>query len=162
MGWRGFTLIELVVVMVIMAILMAIGTLQFNRYTTKNTIETDAKNIYGLLSKARSEAFTWKAERSVVISTTPTPQCKIYPTLTGSGSAIETVKLKSAVTGDVNQVIAFDLRGVANGAKVVCMEPNVNPAAIDSVVITETTIQLAKRRNTRECVFGNSTTFRLQ
>lgn len=52
----GFTLIELVMVIVIAAILMAVGVPSFQTITTNNRIATDTNQLVSSLTLARSEA----------------------------------------------------------------------------------------------------------
>lgn len=64
----GFTLIELVVVIVISAILMAVGVPSFQTITTNNRIAADTNQLVSSLTLARSEAIKRGAEVSVCMS----------------------------------------------------------------------------------------------
>ncbi len=155
MTQRGFSLIELIVVIAIIATLLAIATLQFNQYTTKSTIEKEVRAMYADLMKARSEALMQKVNRSVVFTAS---QYSIFPTTDGSGTAIEIGALQVPVTFPAT--FSFDSRGLAceigaspteqgtpwaqGTERLICVVPSGNPAAIDGILITTTSIQMGK------------------
>ena len=53
---RGFTLIELMVTLVVLAILLGIGVPSFTEWVRKSRIQAATSNYTGLLAQARSEA----------------------------------------------------------------------------------------------------------
>ena len=57
---RGFSLIELIVVMAIAVILFAIGIPMYASWSKKTQVKKDIYNIYSLLNDARVKAFTMK------------------------------------------------------------------------------------------------------
>lgn len=65
---RGFTLIELIVVMVILGILLSIGALQFNDYVRKSAIERQTRELLAEFNSARSESIFRKRPHAVLIS----------------------------------------------------------------------------------------------
>jgi type IV fimbrial biogenesis protein FimT len=74
----GFTMTELVIVMVIVAILAAIGIPSFKYVTTSNRMSSEINLLLGDMQFARSEAI--KEGQTVTICsspnpTSPTPQC---------------------------------------------------------------------------------------
>lgn len=68
----GFTLVELLVVMVIVVILMAIGAPSYRYVTTANRVSTEANTLLGDLQYARSEAVREGQPVTVCISKTGT------------------------------------------------------------------------------------------
>lgn len=68
----GFTLVELLVVMVIVVILMAIGAPSYRYVTTANRVATEANTLLGDLQYARSEAVREGQPVTVCISKTGT------------------------------------------------------------------------------------------
>ena len=59
---RGYSLLELIIVMSILAIMSYLGINYILSSLEKNKIEKDLKNIYGLLQEARIKAFSHKKE----------------------------------------------------------------------------------------------------
>jgi prepilin-type N-terminal cleavage/methylation domain-containing protein len=144
---NGFTLIELLVVVVIIGVLLAIGTLQFSRYSKKANMEAQVKTMYSDILDIRTQALFRKADRSIVGSAN---QFKAYPTPDGTGTELLEKTLKYAVQFQYPNV-AFGNGGVAiiNGDPAltdmaICVTPSGNPAAIDSIVIKPTSIRMGK------------------
>lgn len=59
---RGFTLIELAVVLTISAIIMWLGYSNFRRWSESSSIEGDIQKMYSEIQKERVKAFTQKLE----------------------------------------------------------------------------------------------------
>ena len=66
----GFSLIELLITITIMAIVISASTLSFNTWTRKSTIEKQTRELYTDLSEARSNAFTQKKVYGIVLQPT--------------------------------------------------------------------------------------------
>ena len=57
---KGFTLLELLIVIAMMAVLLAIAIPAFSKWVKKYNIESDTKKIYAFLQEARAKAFAEK------------------------------------------------------------------------------------------------------
>jgi prepilin-type N-terminal cleavage/methylation domain-containing protein len=66
---KGFTLIEVVIVITIIGILLAIGTLNFNAWVKKYTIEAQVREMASDLSDARLMAIKMKQRHLVTLNT---------------------------------------------------------------------------------------------
>ncbi|HEY6871483.1 MAG TPA: type II secretion system protein [Geobacteraceae bacterium] len=151
MRQRGFTLVELVLVIAIMATLLGLATVQFSQYTTKANIEKQVREMYADLMNARSEALLQKKNRSVAMTAA---QFALYTSINGTGTPILKKALKYPVTHGAEIPFYFDSRGVTRNkdgipwqpgtTETVCVTPAGNPAAIDSLLITATGIQMGK------------------
>jgi prepilin-type N-terminal cleavage/methylation domain-containing protein len=65
----GFTLVELMVVVALIAIILAMVTLSFTQLNDKYTVESNIKELYSLLMRARNEAATTNIPRFVRLNT---------------------------------------------------------------------------------------------
>lgn len=145
----GYSLIEVLIVLTIMGTLLALGTLQFNRFITKGTIERQTRELYSDFMAARTAAVTQRTSKTVVI--TPTSVTFVSGEL-GGGTKTKTMSKPITWAGkapaDSEKVIIFDERGtfdiVGNGNTTICVEPSVEDAQVDSIVIFSTRIHLGK------------------
>lgn len=64
----GFSLVELIVVLVLLGILMSIATLNFNQWMNKSNLETQVRKMVIDLSEIRVMAFTTKKRHSFTIN----------------------------------------------------------------------------------------------
>lgn len=154
----GFTLVEILVVVAIIGTLLTIGTLQFNSYFAKNAIERQTRELYSDFMNARSAAVTQHASKTVII--TPT---KVTFNATGPGGSTVTKTMSKPITWtgrgiDTEKTITFDERGiffVNNGNTTICVEPSVENAQVDSIVLFTTRIHLGKLDFESECKSDN-------
>jgi len=67
MGVRGFSLMELMVVLAIFATLLSIATLDFNAMTKKAQIERQTRELFADLNQARTDSFFVKKRHKLVM-----------------------------------------------------------------------------------------------
>jgi prepilin-type N-terminal cleavage/methylation domain-containing protein len=132
---RGFTVIELMTVMVIAAILLVIAAPSFNDMLAKRRLEGQANELVTDLSYAKSEAV--QRNRSVFLRTHPTSNtcyiigalpdpagtadcsCDATPRCSGGATELKTVLLGNGVTVTSNRRITFEpVRGTANAESI--------------------------------------------
>jgi len=68
---NGFTLIELMVVIAIVAILLGMGIASYNNWKKKYDIENDTKRIFSALTEARIKTFSEKRVYGITWSENP-------------------------------------------------------------------------------------------
>jgi type IV fimbrial biogenesis protein FimT len=160
MRQNGFSLVELIVVLVIITTLLAIATLQFNNYTRKSNIEKQVRTMYTDVLTARSQALLQKKSRAIMVTAT---QFSVYSSVSLSGPPLQQTTLQYPV--NTSNIISFDSRGVAHitafpysstnandpvdqttlaAIPAICVSPVGNPAACDSIIINATNIQMGK------------------
>ena len=145
----GFSLVEILVVLTIMGTILAIGTLQFNLFMTKGTIERQTRELYADFMAARTAAVTQHTSKTVVI--TPTSVTFVSADL-GGGTTTKTlakpITWAGKASGDAQKVIIFDEQGafdvVNNGNTTICVKPTLEKAQVDSIVLFSTRIHLGK------------------
>ena len=145
MGRNGFTIIELIVVIAIMASLIAIGTLQFNTYSRKSSIENQTRAMLADLMMVRGEAMYEKRRRAVQLTAT---SFAIYSSDVATGTPTQVRTLANGISSnDLGNPMIFDSRGLLTdaGDRTICIEPNNNPGFSDSLVVATTRIQIGKR-----------------
>lgn len=157
MNSRGFTLIEMVVVMAVIAILASIATLNWNRMIVKSAIEGQIRTVHTEMMRLRLEALYAKRERRVeFVGKT----FNIYSSDVKTSSPLEVKTFKYPFDKDIDFI--FNTSGMASGSNgSVCVNPYVdlahaNDAAVDSLVVSAGRITLGKRTG-GECVSNDIT-----
>ncbi|HEY6838611.1 MAG TPA: prepilin-type N-terminal cleavage/methylation domain-containing protein [Geobacteraceae bacterium] len=147
---NGFTLVEVVVVMAIIATLMVIATLNFREFSRKCGIENQTKMLYVDLMKLRSHALFERQHHAVKL--TPT-LFAIYSSHEASGEPIARRHLRYPITNS-EIVLNFNERGLLDGSfgRSICTSDDASPAAYDSLVVFTTRIQMGKREHGGACV----------
>lgn len=67
-GDAGFTIVELVVVVAIIATLLTIGTVEFNSWMTKNRVESQVNKMVTDFNELRLRAITRKQRHSITLN----------------------------------------------------------------------------------------------
>lgn len=150
---RGFTIVELVVVVSIMAILLTIGSLNFSEMQRKSKVEEQVRSIYSTLTDVRLQAMYTKTPRAVTV--VGSTLC-IYATddTTAAPSSVVTLAFPMVIGPGAGAVV-YDASGVVNSVeRAICVEPgNVaeNPGNTDSTIISAVRTYIGKRRSGGAC-----------
>lgn len=150
---RGFTIVELVVVVAIMAILLTIGSLNFSEMQRKSKVEEQVRSIYSTLTDIRLEAMYTKTPRAVTVVGS---SLRIYATDDTTVAPSSVVNLAfPMVIGPGAGAVIYDASGVVNTAdRAICVEPGnaaENPGNMDSTIISTVRTYMGKRRPGGAC-----------
>jgi prepilin-type N-terminal cleavage/methylation domain-containing protein len=180
----GFSLIELLVVMIITGILATLGTVSFTGWVRKHDIESQVREMYTDLMNARLTAMHQNRTHFITLSTN---QMRAYedndPAPNGDGSltlgsdnplclwerkrddAVDTAcpfsgslsykNLKFPATWNGTATLEFNARGLSNSDKSICVFSTHNPS-YDCIVVSTTRIRMGKLINqSGGCNSGN-------
>jgi len=147
----GFTLIELIIVIALIAILSGIGTFQFTQYSRKSAIEKQTKTLYGDLMELRSKSIFEKKSRGLRLTATG---YSIYSSATMTVNPVETKTLTVPITWNNSADIILNNRGFVQATLSSVCTTNANSANVDSLVVSESRIRMGKLKEGTTC--GNT------
>lgn len=151
---KGFTLVEVLVVLAILGILFSIGTLQFGKMVQSSNIEKDIKELYSDLMSARINAMNKGRNYFLVLTNN---NYKIYednyPAPDGNGtfdSSNDTLFLNKTLSNQIVHSLAlnapqlvFNKNGSISNNGNIRIENNLSPEH-DCIILTPTRINLGK------------------
>jgi prepilin-type N-terminal cleavage/methylation domain-containing protein len=167
-GERGFTIIELLVVVIISMILMAIAALSFKDWVTRYNVEAEIKQMYAEIQSARLRAMEKKRAHFVVFDAparTITVVDDSSPAPYGNGTiettdtVVKTVALTNSVTFSAGfpATLSFDAKGIANvgtATGAMCVASRVSPD-FDCLTIGQSRINMGKLTAQGGCIVAN-------
>jgi prepilin-type N-terminal cleavage/methylation domain-containing protein len=155
MNNRGFSIIELVVVIGLVAALLTLATLDFSTWNRKSQVERQVKELYADIQGARLDAAFTKQRRGIEFAAQQVV-FKRYSSsneATTAGTVIATKNLPIAMTrtawaSPADGQIVFDTRGVMSDPiiKVFCVTTTID-AAYDALIITPAITNMGKVTN---------------
>lgn len=148
MNSRGFSIIELVVVIGLLAIMLSLATLDFGSWQRKSRVERYTKELFSDIQDARMKAaFTKKVQRLEFGA-----QQVVFRSFSSEGdiggTIVKTKNLPLAFTRNTADLIDFDTRGVLSNpiVQVLCFTTT-EDAAYDALIITPALTSMGKVTN---------------
>lgn len=153
MNQRGFSLIELIVVMALTGILFSIVAINFNAWIRKAQIEKQTREFLTDLNLARSESVFRKRRHSIVLNSTATGYAfRRYSSeneIRTSGTEVFTKSTsyqfsKKSGASAADLIFEFDIRGFTNDLDTIRIDPVNSGAAFDCVAIAISRLNIGK------------------
>ena len=160
---RGFSLLELVVLMALVSILLTIATLNFKEYLQRSRTETQTRFLYGELLKARVNAV---CQRRTVRVKIYQARFEVYSSQLDKSSGAEPLQtnlLSYPITCSrdwdpaAGFNIDFERDGLSNRNLSICLEPSAGSGGVDSITVFSTRISIGKKDGGDECDTDNIT-----
>lgn len=146
---KGFSLIELIVTIGIISILLSLATLNFNRWTQKQNIEKEVKQMYADMMSMRQQALVTGMNHDVQFPNSKSISFRRYSSEGDvTGLQVNHASLPYPVIISNTNPIEFNHRGLMIDPldKVVCVFSDADPS-VDSIVITQSRISMGKIKN---------------
>jgi len=143
---RGFSLVEIIVVIGIISILTAIGTLSFGEYARRYRTEAQTRMIYGELLHARSSSLYQRRETRMKFYR---ERFEVYSSMLDSDSGVAPVTMRTLEFpikwngNDVN--VDFDEKGMTADLGTICIDGSDLTGSVDSVVIANIRVSIGKK-----------------
>jgi len=154
MGKRGFSLIELIIVIGLIAIMLSLATIEFGTWQRKSIVERYTKELYSDIQDARMKAaFTKRVQRLEFGA-----QQVVFRSFSSAGDVagtiVSTKRFPLAFTRNLSDspapadLVDFDTRGIMSSpiVQVICFTTTVD-AAYDALIITPALTSMGKVTN---------------
>jgi prepilin-type N-terminal cleavage/methylation domain-containing protein len=147
---NGFTIIELVVVISVIAILLTIATINFSSWQKKNLVERYTKELYSDVQDARSAAIYTKHRRRIELAANLVTFRSYSSDGDAAGTILSTKQLPVAINWSNwgSNWFEFNTRAVMTDPtiKVICFQTT-EDASYDALIITPVLSSMGKVTN---------------
>ena len=162
---RGFSLTELVVVIALIAIMLAMVSLNFSDWTKKYQIEQKTNELTAELNNLRLSAVTTKMPHAAIIDTS-SYVFKRYSSDADDGGAVSSTVLSKTTSYSIRKYsggslvapsglnVSFDIGGYSSSGATLMIGPDNNSASFNCVVISTGRVKKGKWDETaKDCIY---------
>lgn len=151
MGRKGFSLIELIVIMAIAGVLISMATISFNQWIRRYNIEKEVKELYADMMSMRQQALVTGMNHGVDFDSDRRVIFRRYSSETDTaGTVVRTRELAYPIeiSDESDREFKFNSRGMVTEdiEKSVCVYSEFQPP-LDSILITPSRISVGKIKN---------------
>ena len=163
---RGFSMVEMILVMTVISILLAIATLSFKEYARRYKTEAQTRLLFAELLKARVNAICQR--RTTRVKLFPS-RYEVYSSQQdGAGvKPLQTHILSYPITcnaksGDPVQgyPIDFQQQGMAINECSICLDPSAGSGAVDSIKVSATRVSIGKKKDQADACDNDNISFK--
>jgi len=161
---RGFSLVEMVLVIAAVSILTAIGTMNFNAYAKRYKTEAQTRLLYSELLRARVNAVHQGRPIRIKLYRA---RFEVYSSERDNAdgvSPLQTHTLDYPITSTASEgnatqgyPLQFEPNGLAKVLGSICLEQSAGSGAVDSIKIAFTRVSIGKKDRGEECNADNIT-----
>lgn len=159
LGRKGFSLVELIIVIAIIGIASGIATLNFNQWKKKTSVEKETRELYSDLNEARLQSIYTKKRHSIAFLTANSYALKQYSSLneaTAGGTIRQTKTTQNTMTQKDGTALTldsvfFNIRGFTSDNKTIRFNPS-DVAAFDCIIVSASRTNLGKMGTGNVCI----------
>lgn len=154
---RGFSLIELLMIIGILSILYAIGTISFNAYQKRYRAEAQTRLLFSEIQKARADAICQRRGTRIKVYR---DRFELYSTQQDDTNGVQPLQahllgLPVVYREDVDPyIIDIDSRGIIereDSQGSICIEESDVTVGVDSITVSATRTSIGKKRQGNDC-----------
>ena len=143
---RGYSLVEMVVIVGIISILLVIGTLKFREYFTRYRTESQTRMLFSELQRTRANALYQRRATRVKLYAS---RFEVYSSKADCDSGVaprSSQSLSLPITWSQNgNNVDFDENGIASVPRSICLESCDGAGTVDSVVVHFIRVSVGKK-----------------
>lgn len=155
MSQKGFSIVEMIIVMAIIGVLVAVATLNYSKMQQKASVDGQTRKLLAEITNVRVQALYTKNPRSIKLENN---MMKVYPSDDTSVAPQSQVMFAyPIVTNFTDNTITFNTSGlVTTVGGSICIDPagnlvKENAGSMDSLVVSKARINAGKRNKGAAC-----------